>query len=110
MKQNQIYPFTLGITKYILITVVFPEAELKIFMTASPEIRAKRRYDELTGKGQQVSYAEILKNVEERDRIDSGREVSPLRIADDARVLDNSDLSRQEQLDWAIDQVKAVID
>ena len=91
-------------------TVVFPEAELKIFMTASPEIRAKRRYDELTGKGQQVSYAEILKNVEERDRIDSGREVSPLRIADDARVLDNSDLSRQEQLDWAIDQVKAVID
>lgn len=90
-------------------TVVFPKAELKIFMTASPEIRAKRRYDELIGKGQHVSYDEILKNVEERDQIDSNREISPLKQADDALLLDNSKLNWKEQLDWALGQAKRVI-
>ena len=83
-------------------TVVFPEAELKLFVTASTEIRAKRRFDELTAKGETVSFEEILKNIQERDRIDSSREVSPLRKADDALVLDNSYMSRKEQLDWVI--------
>lgn len=89
-------------------TVVFPDAELKIFMTALPEIRAKRRFDELQGKGQQVDFDEILKNVIERDRIDSTRETSPLLKADDAVVLDNSNLTREEQLDWVIKKVKAI--
>lgn len=87
-------------------TVVFPDAELKIFMTASPEIRAQRRYDELLGKGLDVQMDEILENVKERDRIDSSREVSPLKQAEDALVLDNSSLSREEQLQWAMDRVK----
>lgn len=87
-------------------TVVFPEAELKLFVTASAEIRAQRRFDELTAKGESVSYAEILQNVQERDRIDSTREVSPLRKADDALVLDNSYMTREEQLDWVIAQVE----
>jgi CMP/dCMP kinase len=87
-------------------TVVFPNAELKIFLTAAPEIRAQRRYLELKGKGQEVEFDEILKNVEERDSIDSGREVSPLRKADDALVLDNSYLTREEQLRWSLERVK----
>lgn len=87
-------------------TVVFPEAELKIFMTASPEIRAQRRYDELTQKGQQVDFDEILQNVEARDKIDSNRAVSPLKKADDALILDNSNLSREEQLKWTVEKVK----
>ena len=70
-------------------TAVFPEAELKIFVTASAEIRAQRRYDELKAKGQEASFEDILHNVEERDRIDQAREVSPLRKADDAILLDN---------------------
>ena len=86
-------------------TVVFPKAELKIFVTASAEIRAKRRFDELVSKGETVSYSEILKNVIERDYIDSTREASPLRKADDAVVLDNSNMNRQEQLDWVIQKV-----
>ena len=90
-------------------TVVFPDAELKIFMTAEPDIRAKRRYNELKGKNAIVDYDEILKNVTERDEIDSGREVSPLKKADDAVVLDNSYLSREEQLDWALQRVNEVI-
>ncbi len=90
-------------------TVVFPEAELKIFMTASPEVRAQRRYDELTGKGQEVSYDEILENVKERDRIDSGREVGPLKVAENAQVLDNSTMTRREQLEWAIEKAEAII-
>lgn len=90
-------------------TAVFPAAELKIFMTASPKVRAQRRYDELTGKGQQVSFEEILHNVEERDRIDSGREVSPLRKADDALILDNSYLNRDEQLNWALQKARETI-
>ena len=71
-------------------TVVFPHAELKIFVTASAEVRAQRRYDELTAKGEKCNYEEILENVKERDRIDSTRETSPLRQAEDAIVLDNT--------------------
>lgn len=87
-------------------TVVFPEAELKLFVTASAEIRAQRRFDELTAKGETVSYEEILQNVQERDHIDSTREASPLRKADDALVLDNSNMTREEQLAWVIAQVE----
>lgn len=83
-------------------TAVFPDAELKIFVTARAEVRARRRYEELDAKGMSTSYDEILKNVEERDYIDSHREVSPLRQAEDALVLDNSDLTRQQQLYWLI--------
>lgn len=80
-------------------TVVFPDAELKLFMTASPETRAHRRFDELVQKGQQVTYEEVLKNVEERDYIDSHRADSPLVKAEDAIEIDNSHLSIQEQFD-----------
>jgi cytidylate kinase len=90
-------------------TVVFPQAELKIFVTASAEVRAQRRYDELVAKGDKVSYEEILKNVQERDYIDSHREVAPLRQADDALVLDNSSMTREEQSQWLYDAyLKAV--
>lgn len=85
-------------------TVVFPEAELKIFVTASAEVRARRRYDELTAKGQTVCYEEILKNVQERDYIDSHRAVAPLRQADDAIVLDNSQMSIPEQKAWLMEK------
>lgn len=81
-------------------TAVFPQAELKIFVTASAEVRAQRRYDELTAKGENVTFEEILKNVQERDYIDSHREVAPLRQADDALVLDNSNMTREEQNEW----------
>lgn len=87
-------------------TTVFPNAELKIFVTASAEVRAERRYKELTGKGEECNYEEILENVIERDRIDSTRAVSPLRQADDAIVLDNSNLTIEEQKDWLIRQAK----
>lgn len=78
-------------------TVVFPNADLKIFMTASPEVRAQRRFDELTAKGETVTFSEILENVTQRDYLDQHREVSPLRQADDARVVDNSQMTRDEQ-------------
>lgn len=87
-------------------TTVFPDAELKIFMTASPEIRAQRRYLELKEKGQEVEFEKILKNVEDRDSIDSGREVSPLKKADDAIILDNSYLTREQQLQWSLERAK----
>jgi cytidylate kinase len=89
-------------------TVVFPAAELKIFMTASPEIRAQRRFQELKEKGQEVDFDSILQNVEGRDEIDSNREVSPLKKADDALILDNSNLSREEQLKWTLEKVKEI--
>lgn len=89
-------------------TVVFPDAELKIFMTASASTRAQRRYDELKQKGQNVSYEDVLKNVEERDHIDTHRADSPLRKADGAVQIDNSDLSREEQFDAVLDLVKLV--
>jgi len=81
-------------------TVVFPDADLKLFMTASPEIRAQRRYDELTAKGEQVDFQAILANVKQRDHLDSTRAESPLVQADDAVVLDNSHLNKAEQLNW----------
>lgn len=90
-------------------TVVFPEAELKIFVTASAEIRAQRRYDELKAKGEEASFEEILHNVEERDRIDQTRKVSPLRKADDALLLDNSHLSIAEQKEWLKSQYERII-
>lgn len=85
-------------------TTVFPNAELKVFVTASDEIRAKRRFDELTMKGENPVYEEVLKNVRERDYIDSHRAVSPLRQADDAIVLDNSHMTLEEQDKWLMDQ------
>ena len=81
-------------------TTVFPDAELKIFVTASAEVRAQRRYDELQAKGMPADYDDILKNVQERDYIDSHREVSPLRQADDALLLDNSHMTIEEQDEW----------
>lgn len=90
-------------------TVVFPNAELKIFMTASPEIRAQRRYLELKEKGMEADFDDILKNVEERDKIDSTRAVSPLKKADDAWVLDNSHLTREQQLEWTLNKVEDII-
>ena len=89
-------------------TVVFPNAELKIFVTASPEVRAQRRYDELMEKGMEADYNEILENVKQRDYIDSHRDVSPLRKADDAIELDNSNISIEEQKQWLIKQYKRV--
>lgn len=86
-------------------TVVFPDAELKIFMTAQPDVRAQRRYDELTAKGEKVSYAEIKANIIERDRYDETREESPLRKADDAIILDNSFMTREEQLEWVLSHI-----
>ncbi len=90
-------------------TTVFPDAELKIFVTASAEVRAQRRYDELTGKGENANYEEILKNVQERDYIDSHRAVSPLRQADDAILLDNSHMTIEEQNQWLEKQVERVM-
>lgn len=81
-------------------TTVFPEAELKIFVTASAEVRAKRRFDELNEKGMSADFDDILENVKQRDYIDSHREVSPLRKADDAIELDNSNMTIQEQSEW----------
>ena len=85
-------------------TVVFPHAELKVFVTASAEVRAQRRYDELKGKGMDADFYEILRNVQERDYIDTHRETSPLRKADDAIELDNSNLTITEQQQWLYDQ------
>ena len=90
-------------------TCVFPDAELKIFVVASAEIRAQRRYDELTAKGEKVNFEEILHNVQERDRIDMTRAVSPLRKADDALELDNSHLTPEEQKEWLLQQYNRVI-
>ncbi len=91
-------------------TVVFPKAELKIFVTASPEVRAQRRVDELNAKGQPASYEEVLANVKKRDFIDSTRSDSPLRKADDAKLLDNSDMSPEQQDQWLMDRYHEVLD
>ncbi|NVN19918.1 (d)CMP kinase [Muricauda sp. HICW] len=90
-------------------TVVFPDAELKLFMTASPETRAARRYKELLEKGEEVTYAEVLKNVEERDRIDSTRTISPLTKSKDAIEFDNSDMGLEEQFERIHEFAKRVI-
>jgi CMP/dCMP kinase len=90
-------------------TVVFPEAELKIFMTASPTVRAKRRFEELQEKNQKVTFEEVLQNVEERDYIDTHREDSPLRKANDAIEIDNSNLTREEQFQQVLSLVDNVV-
>ena len=90
-------------------TVVFPDAELKVFVTASAKVRAQRRYDELKGKGMEADFDEILKNVEERDYIDSHREVSPLRKADDAIEPDNSNMTIAEQKQWLMDRFNEAV-
>ena len=87
-------------------TVVFPHAELKVFVTASAEVRARRRYDELQQKGMPADYQDILKNVQERDYIDSHREVSPLKQADDALLLDNSQMTIDEQKQWLLERFR----
>jgi cytidylate kinase len=87
-------------------TVVFPNAHLKIFMTASPEIRAERRFKEMKEKNIDFSYQEVMKNLTERDRIDTTRKESPLRQAEDALVLDNSHLNREEQLQWILNKLR----
>lgn len=91
-------------------TVVFPNAELKLFITASPEVRAKRRVDELKAKGEPVSYEEVLENIKTRDHIDSTREESPLKQAEDAIVLDNSTMTIDEQKAWLLVQYKKAIE
>ena len=91
-------------------TVVFPDAELKLFVTASPEVRAQRRVDELRAKGEAVSYEEVLANVKKRDLIDSTRAESPLRQAPDALVLDNSNMSIAEQKQWLMTQFKKAVE
>jgi len=87
-------------------TVVFPNADLKIFVTASAEVRAERRYKELKEKGEAADYDEILENVKQRDYIDTHRETSPLRKADDALELDNSHMTIDEQRQWLLDRVQ----
>ena len=90
-------------------TVVFPDAELKVFVTASAKVRAQRRYDELKAKGMPADFDDILKNVEERDYSDSHREESPLRQADDAILLDNSDMTIPEQKAWLPEQYNRIV-
>ena len=87
-------------------TVVFPDAELKVFVTASAQVRAQRRYDELQAKGMPADYDEILRNVQERDYIDSHRDESPLRQAEDAILLDNSDMTIEEQKAWLLERFR----
>ena len=90
-------------------TTVFPDAELKVFVTASAQVRAQRRFDELKAKGMPADFDDILKNVEERDYIDSHREVSPLRQADDAILLDNSNMTIPEQKQWLLDRFNEIV-
>lgn len=89
-------------------TTVFPNAELKIFVTATPEIRAQRRYEELKAKGQETSFDEILENVKQRDYIDQNRDVSPLRKAKDALLLDNTNLTIEQQKEWLFENFNKV--
>ncbi|MDE6272970.1 MAG: (d)CMP kinase [Muribaculaceae bacterium] len=89
-------------------TTVFPDAEMKVFVEASPEVRANRRVLELEEKGQKVNYDEVYANICERDRIDSTREESPLRKAEDALVLDNDNLSREQQMEWLLERFREI--
>lgn len=91
-------------------TVVFPDAELKIFMNASTEVKAQRRFDELVEKGQHVTFEEVLQNVQERDYIDTHREDSPLVKAEDAIEIDNSNMTRKEQFELVMEMVEAKLD
>lgn len=90
-------------------TVVFPDAELKVFVTATAEVRAQRRYDELCSKGENPDYEEVLQNVKERDYLDSHREVSPLRKADDAIELDNSEMTIPQQNEWLLQKYLEIV-
>lgn len=90
-------------------TTVFPNAELKIFVTADPEIRAARRFKELAEKNPNITMDEVMTNLSSRDHIDSTREFSPLRKAEDAIELNNSNLNREEQLQWAIDMAHKIL-
>ena len=96
-------------------TAVFPQAEMKVFVTATAKVRAQRRYEELLGKAKTqeelaaLNFDEVLKNVEERDYIDSHREVAPLRQADDALVLDNSEMTREEQSAWLLAKFQEIV-
>ncbi len=90
-------------------TVVFPDAELKLFMTADPLVRARRRFDEMQGKGDLVSMDQVLENIKNRDYIDQNRKISPLTQAKDAIVLDNSSMSPQEQLKWILDLIETLV-
>jgi cytidylate kinase len=90
-------------------SVVFPEADIKIFMTASPEIRAERRFKELKEKGLHADFIDVLKNVNERDHIDQNRNISPLRQAEDAVILDNSEMLPDEQMVWFKDTFKDIL-
>ncbi len=90
-------------------TVVFPRADIKIFMTADPEIRALRRYKELKEKGKEADLQEVIRNINERDHIDQTREVSPLRKADDAVTLDNSHMTPEEQMEWFLRSFKEIL-
>ncbi|MDR2962174.1 MAG: (d)CMP kinase [Bacteroidales bacterium] len=87
-------------------TVVFPHADFKFFVTAAAQVRAQRRYDELQAKGEHVDFAEVLKNIEQRDLIDSTRSESPLRQAPDAVVVDTSNMTREEQLTWILNYIQ----
>ena len=91
-------------------SVVFPDADVKFFMTASPEVRARRRYKELLEKGSGVSYEEVEANVKKRDYIDAHREVSPLKQTDDAVLVDNSDMTIDEEVEFMIGKIKVVSD
>ena len=90
-------------------TVVFPDAELKIFMTASPEIRAQRRFDELSSKDDSINFQDVLKNVQERDFIDTNRQDSPLKMASDAIEIDNSYITREDQFKLVLELVDEII-
>lgn len=89
-------------------TTVFPDAEMKVFVDASPEVRASRRVKELTEKGENVSYEEVLNNIRDRDRIDTTRKESPLRKAPDAHILDNDNMTIPEQMEWLIDLFRSI--
>lgn len=90
-------------------SIVFPNAELKIFMKASEDVRATRRLNELRGKGSDVSFEEVKSNIAERDYLDTNREIAPLIQVADAIVLDNSDLTEDEQLEWMLEKVKELV-
>ena len=90
-------------------TEVFPDAELKIFLTADPHIRALRRYNEMKAQGEDVTLEEIEKNIRDRDKADQQRTLSPLRKADDALLLDNSEMSLEQQMDWVMDKLSALL-
>ena len=90
-------------------TVVFPNAELKLFMTADTDVRSQRRFDELRSKGQEISLEKVKQNLEERDHLDTTREESPLVRAEDAIILDNSELNLEEQLSYAVHLAEAEV-